>query len=257
MAQDDLAYNFDRHSGTRGVGGEMPAQIMRPEFDANHFARLDHHHPGYFIGNREYPITGRIAHLQCVFAQSIRHLLGDEHEFVFFAAFGFTKDQFSVLRISLSQFHHFADTHSATGHQFEDQPIADLGGAEDDFVDGFLFDNFPSQRHPLPVKLPDHGSIACVPEFGIDIVAYEIEGGRELGKTDPLGVGFVSLGEAVQECKDLFRGDLVDGTITEFPDISLDDGPVGSHHIFFSNGSFGNRSRFSLLLIVSWLTSLG
>jgi hypothetical protein len=36
-------------------------------------------------------------------------------------------------------------------------------------------------------------------KFGIDIVADEIEKGRELGKTDSFGVGFVSFGEAVQE----------------------------------------------------------
>jgi hypothetical protein len=54
-----------------------------------------------------------------------------------------------------------------------------------------------------------------------------------LGKTDSFGVGFVSLGEAIQECEDVFRGDLVDGSITEFFDIPLDDGPVGSNRIFF------------------------
>ena len=54
-----------------------------------------------------------------------------------------------------------------------------------------------------------------------------------MGKTDPFGVGFVSLGEAVQEGKDVFRGDMVDRSITEFLDIPLDDGLVGSHRIFF------------------------
>jgi hypothetical protein len=42
-------------------------------------------------------------------------------------------------------------------------------------------------------------------KFGINIVADEIEKGRELGKTDPLGVGFVSFGEAVQEGEDVFQ----------------------------------------------------
>ena len=106
-------------------------------------------------------------------------------------------------------------------------------------------------------KFPDHGSVAWVPKLGIDMVADEIEKGRELGKTDPLGVGFVAFGEAVQEGEDVFRGDLIDRTITELTDESLDDGPVGSHRIFFSNGSCGNRSRFLLLWIVSWPTSFG
>jgi hypothetical protein len=57
-----------------------------------------------------------------------------------------------------------------------------------------------------------------------------------LGITDTLGVGFVSLGESVQEGKDLFRGDLIDGAIAEFMDKPFDDGPVGSHRIFFRMG---------------------
>ena len=78
--------------------------------------------------------------------------------------------------------------------------------------------------------------VARVSEFGVDIVADEIEKGRELGKADPFGVGFVSFGEAVQECKDLFRGYLLNGTIAEFMDKPFDDGLVGSHRIFFRMG---------------------
>ena len=51
--------------------------------------------------------------------------------------------------------------------------------------------------------------------------------------TDSLGVGFISFGETVQECEDLFRGDLLDGAITKFLDKPFDDGPADSHRIFF------------------------
>ena len=100
-------------------------------------------------------------------------------------------------------------------------------------IDSFLFDDFPPQRHPLPIEFTDHGPVAWVPEFGIDILADEVEKGRELGITDSFGVGFVSLGEAIQEGEDVFWRDLVDGSITEFSDIPLDDCLVGSHRIFF------------------------
>jgi hypothetical protein len=53
------------------------------------------------------------------------------------------------------------------------------------------------------------------------------------------------------------RGDLINATVTEFLDKPFDDGPVGSHRIFFSNGSCGNRSRFWRLWKVSWYSSLG
>jgi hypothetical protein len=39
---------------------------------------------------------------------------------------------------------------------------------------------------------------------------------------DVFGVRFVAFGEAVQESEDLFRGDLINGTISEFPDKSFD-----------------------------------
>jgi hypothetical protein len=91
-------------------------------------------------------------------------------------------------------------------------------------------------------------------KFGINIVADEIEKGRELGKTDPLSVGFVSFGEAVQEGEDVFRDDLVDRTITKFFDIPLDDYPVGSNR-FFSSEFCGNRSKYSRLWTLSWFTS--
>lgn len=35
--KDNLADNFNLHSGTRGLGGWMPAQIMRPESGSNSF----------------------------------------------------------------------------------------------------------------------------------------------------------------------------------------------------------------------------
>jgi hypothetical protein len=54
-----------------------------------------------------------------------------------------------------------------------------------------------------------------------------------LGITDSFGVGFVSLGEAVQEGEDVFWRGLVDRSITKFFDIPFDDGLVGSHRIFF------------------------
>ena len=69
------------------------------------------------------------------------------------AAFGFTQDQFADLPIAQLQFQHFTDAHTTSGHQFEDQSITNLGGAEDDFVDGFLFDDFPPQKAPFPDRV--------------------------------------------------------------------------------------------------------
>ncbi len=52
-----------------------------------------------------------------------------------------------------------------------------------------------------------------------------------MGIADPLGVKLVAFGEAVQKGEDMLRSDLINVTITEFPDITLDDGPVRLHWI--------------------------
>ena len=79
----------------------------------------------------------------------------------------------------------------------------------------------------------------------IDIVADEIEKERALGKTDPLGVGFAAFGEPVQKSEHVFWGDLFDGSFTEFFDIAFNDGPVGSHRIFFRMGLVAIDPDFS------------
>ena len=44
------------------------------------------------------------------------------------------------------------------------------------------------------------------------------------------------LEKRVRLVQGLFPGDLFDGSITELPDIAFNDGPVGSHRIFFPMG---------------------
>jgi hypothetical protein len=78
------------------------------------------------------------------------------------------------------------------------EAVAVKGGAGNDLPQVSLLDDFSSQRHPFPIKLADHRPVAWGKKFGIDIIANEIEKGRELVITDSLGVGFVSFGETVQ-----------------------------------------------------------
>ena len=140
------------------------------------------------------------------------------------------------MQITQLQFQHFTNPHAASGYQFENQSIANFCRAENYLVSGFLFNDFPFQTRSFPIKHTDHGAFAGVSEFGADIVADEIEERRELETTDSLGAGFVSLGEAVQEGEDVFWRDLIDRSITKFPDVPLDDGLVGSHRIIFRMG---------------------
>ncbi len=88
-------------------------------------------------------------------------------------------------------------TTSPPGQQLENQPVPDFNRSENDLVNGLLFDDFPSGNHSFPVQFPDHGRITRIPNAGIDVVAEKIEKGRQVGITDPFGVGLVAVVEAV------------------------------------------------------------
>ena len=58
MPQDHLADNFDGNAGAGGIGSSIPAQIVGPEGNANHFSGFGHYHSRSLIGNRENPVSG-------------------------------------------------------------------------------------------------------------------------------------------------------------------------------------------------------
>ena len=90
----------------------------------------------------------------------------------------------------------------------------------------------------------------------IQIVANEIEEGTNVRITDAFGVGFVALGESIQESQDIVGCYLIDFMVTEFQADPIDDRLVGPDRIFFWNGPGGNRSRSWPRLRLSWLPPL-
>ena len=87
----------------------------------------------------------------------------------------------------------------------------------------------------------------------IQIIADEVKEGTNVGIADAFGVGLVALGESIQESQDILGCDLSDLMVTEFLAEPINDRLVGPDRIFFWNGSYGNRSRWLLLLRLSWL----
>ena len=61
----------------------------------------------------------------------------------------------------------------------------------------------------------NHRPVARVPGFRIDIVANEIEKGRELGKSAPLGLRFSALGELVHEVQNIINRQLSEVVFTK------------------------------------------
>jgi hypothetical protein len=145
--------------------------------DSNQLPGFYHHHPGGLIGNRKYPILRDLAFFRRIITEPVGHLLRDEHDLVFLAAFRLSKDQFSILNVIQPQFQNFTDPHPSSGHQFENQPIPDFGGSKNDFVNGLLFDDFPPGDHPFPIQLSNHGHVTWIYQIGIDVIAEKIEKG--------------------------------------------------------------------------------
>jgi len=183
----------------------MPAQIMRPQVNSNHLSGFLDNQPGRCIGNRENAVIWSITCLNGVVAESISHLLRDEHDLMFFTAFGFSKDQLPILNVLRSQLQHLADPHPPTGHQLKNQSIADFSGTENDLINGFFFDDFPSGYHPFSIQFSDHGRVTRIAYARINVIAEKIEKGRQVGIANSLGVGLVAIGKAVQKRKDVIR----------------------------------------------------
>jgi hypothetical protein len=101
----------------------MPAQVMRPEMNADHFTGLDHHHAGRFIGNWKNSIFRVVTYLNCITVKPVSQFLRDKHNLMLFAGFWFSQQQLSVLDVVQSEFKHLTNTHAASGHQFQDQTI--------------------------------------------------------------------------------------------------------------------------------------
>jgi hypothetical protein len=151
--------------GHAAAGGFQPASRLLP--------------PSSWLPHRksEKSVHTGLAFFRRIITKPVGHLLRDEHDLVFLAAFGLSKDQFAVLNVIQSQFQNLTDPHPSSGHQFENQPIPDFNRSENYFVNGLLFDDFPSGNHPFPVQFSDHGRIARISHVGIDVVSEKIEKG--------------------------------------------------------------------------------
>jgi hypothetical protein len=97
----------------------LQIRVLKSEVD-----RLYHRKDGV-IRNQGHPISFQ----PCKF--SIHRLS---------ATFGLPEYQLSVMEIIGCELQHLTNSHAASGHQFQNQSIRDLGKAEDDLVYGVFFD---------------------------------------------------------------------------------------------------------------------
>jgi hypothetical protein len=65
--------------------------------------------------------------------------------------------------------------------------------------------DLPASQFPRPKKFLQHGGVTGIWELGIQVVAYEVEKGFEVGIAGVLGYLFTAFIEADQKGKNFFR----------------------------------------------------
>ena len=252
MTQDHLAHDFDGNPGSRRIRGCMPPEIMWPQFDPGQLPGVLDDDPCCSIGDWENPVLRLDCLVLHVRPQTICHLSRNEYDLSVLAALWTLDRQLVVADILRGELQDFADSHPASCHQFQDQPVSHLRRSEDDLIDRLLFDNIPVDGFAWPIDLPQHRGIAGVLNGGIEIGLDEIEEGLEVGVTAVLGLLLSALGDLVQKRENLLGCDgskiaVFAKVITELGE----RGAVGLDRIFFQNSSCGTLCRLELLGRVS------
>jgi hypothetical protein len=99
VAQNYLANDFDRSSGSGSMSGSMTSKIMWTQIHTHHFARLVDHYPGGIVSDRENTLFRLDPLILDVFSQSVYDFLGNEDNLRFPATFRVRQCDFAVLDI--------------------------------------------------------------------------------------------------------------------------------------------------------------
>jgi hypothetical protein len=171
--------------------------------DAGEFSCFLHDDPGSSIGDRKNSRLWLEDILFDVSPQTLYHLSRDENDLCVPAALWTLDGQLLVADIFRGELQDFADSHAASCHQFQEEPVSHLRRPEDDLIDCFFLNNVPVDGFAWPVDFPQHRGIARVLSGWIEIGLDEIEEGLEVGVAAVLGLLLSALGDFVQEGEDL------------------------------------------------------
>jgi hypothetical protein len=207
MTQDHLADDFDWDPGSRCISRCMPPQIMRSQLDPGDSSCFLHEDSGGCVRDREDSILRLNRPFFDVRPQTIYHLSRDKNDLSVLAALWALDGQLQVGDIFGRELQDFTDPHSASGHQFQNEPVSHLRRSKDDLIHRLLFDNLPVDGFARPIDLPQHRSIAGVLNAGIQVGLDEVEKGFEVGVAAVLCLLLSAFGDLVEEREDLFGCD--------------------------------------------------
>jgi hypothetical protein len=159
----------------------MSPQIMGPQMNSYHLACFIHNFSPGRIGNRKDPLIGSNPFTGYVFLETVGNFLWNKDHLPFLPALGASEGQFPIFDIPGGQFQDLANPHPTPGHQLKNQPIPGFGGAKDDFIHDFLFQDLPTDGTRGSIKFSKHRGIAWVSEVRVKVLGDKIEEGSELG----------------------------------------------------------------------------
>ena len=180
MSQNDLADDLYWSPGTRSVCGGMSAQIMWPQVDPYQFPCLFHNQSCSSIGYGEDSLPSFYSFLTNVVPESDRKLWRNEHDLFSPSAFGIPDNQSPAINIIGSEVEDFTDSHTASSHEFQKQPITCFCGSKDNFINGLFFDDIPVHCPGWPEKFLQHRCIAGILKIRIEGFAHEVEEGSKM-----------------------------------------------------------------------------
>jgi hypothetical protein len=155
----------------------MPSEVMGPETNPDPLACLLDHGPGSFVTDGKDPLIRLNPVVPDVFLESVSHFLWDEDMLPFLAAFRVSEGQFPVVDVHRPQLQDLADSHAATGHEFQHETVSQFRRRKNDLIDDVFLDNFPGNHGPRPEHLPEHRAVARAAKIRIDVRSYKIEEG--------------------------------------------------------------------------------
>lgn len=209
---------------------------------------LFHYESGAVVAQREDSLLRADASISDVVSQSFRNPLGDEHDFLLTAAFGFSQDHPDAIDVSGRELQHLTDPHPRPGLKFQNESVPDLSGSIDDLIHGLPIDYGPDSysrraKHPF-----DDGTVTRVGEVELIAFAGMVEKSSKVSTPAVSGALFSGIGYGSKKGKGLLGGNGVNSSLSEFSCEPTEHKLVAGDGVFFPSLPGGIPRRLSPLL---------
>jgi hypothetical protein len=145
---------------------------------------------------------------------------------------GVPKGDLHAVDVLWFELQHLSDAHPTSRHEFEEDPVPAIPCGVDDFVDCFSVDHRSCPDSRRSEHLPDHGTVARIPQVQLVPINDVVEKGPQEcapGVPGALTGLFCVRG---QKGKHPLRGDVGDSPFPEPLSEPLKDEPIGGQRIF-------------------------